>query len=217
MCRKVASTQLNFLSHLMFSSSKSRSDCLVPDRTCAPQGIGAAELASRSGRGYRLCWKSNHITYIWPLPSLPPCFPKRPEFIALTFVCKAGKAQLREEQDVWLCLLGQINSGPCWGGWPGLHSVLPHSSLPQPQHRADQSTLHPTPSHPPLLSIPPHFLQGVPLRSLSCSACPFCYHLGTRREKETTHREPVTFSDRPGWLLQEPPLQCGAFSSAAWD
>lgn len=144
MCRKVASTQLNFLSHLMFSSSKSRSDCLVRGKTCAPQGTGAAELANRSGRGYRLCWNSNHITYIWPLPSLLPCFPKQAEFIALTFVCKAGKAQLREEQDVWLCLLEQINPGPCWGGQTELHSVLPHSFVPQPQCRADQNTLHPT-------------------------------------------------------------------------
>lgn len=131
MCKNVATTQLNFLSHLTFTSSKSRSERSVWGRMNAPQGTGPTELANR------LCWKSSHINIYLTFTVTSTLLPKM-AWVYYTDFCLPSSWLVRHSWDrtrePQLCLHERVNFGCCWGGRPGLWLSSPYLLLP-PQPR----------------------------------------------------------------------------------
>ena len=140
------------------------------------------------------------------------------------------KHSWERSREPWLCLHEQVNSRCCWGGWQGLWLVSSYPLLLMTTPLLGRPELPPAPAHPASLLCPTPALLIVPPQTsnspfgclhhpvVPLTLCPLrCDHLGTGWEKATLRGEPVTFSDHPGWLLQERLLRCSAFPSAAQD
>lgn len=219
--------KLNFLSPLIFTCSKSRGEHSVWGRINAPQGTGPTDLASGREGGYILCCKSSHLALIWPSPSLLPKMTR----VYCTDLCLQSSwsaKQLREEKNHgYVCISKQILGVAGEGGQGCDHSdlakplVTPAAALGVGRAPSCyQPTLNSHSAQPsPCSHTPPHPFHSIPTTPVTPTTLwpPLLPLLGAEWEKATLLREPVTFSDCPGWLLQEQLLRCGAFSSAAWD